>query len=251
MTNRTWQPTGANVRALNPGNWSGGAPAPGDTLQIYGLTTRINIYAHDLAADPIRLDYSTVTANLSRHAAASIAMGNGNVATFNVSGNSTLDLTTMSGSHVGNNPATVNISGVGNLTLHSWCSPVSVHISTDGRWNGTVNLDQWFGQGTGLVIVNGEPHSTWNNNGASIVDNAENLIVFTDVVGEGSFDISNTGLVGSFQGHVARMEFVGAVGSHQEITDSGLLVLDRPRVRPPHISSRQERQDSYGNGCQP
>lgn len=153
--------------------------------------------------------------------------------TYNLSGRSTLDLTIRSGSHVGTNSATVNLTGTDNFTLHNWCSPVTINI-TGGMWNGTVQLGEWFGQGWGTTTVNGGPGATWNNNGVSLVSNAENLVVKAPVVGSGSFDLTNSGPT-VFLAPIARMEFAGSVGANQTIRDSGLLVLDRPDQFSGHV----------------
>jgi hypothetical protein len=198
----------------------------------------MNIRGADLKGDTLTTYGTTLTANLTNHATAKVNLWLGNVGTFNLFQNSTLDLSLISGHHVGINTATVNITGTDNFTLHNTDSQVAINLAQGARWNGTVGLGEWFGVLFGTTTVNGQTGAMWNNNGSSVIYNTENIVVRTDVVGTGSFDVANIGLRGGSvpqPNSIARLEFINGVGANQVITDSGILIIDRPDQFAAHI----------------
>ena len=62
--------------------------------------------------------------------------------------------------------------------------------------------------------------------------------VNANVVGSGSFSVTNTGMRGTVApvlNSIARMEFAGSVGAKQIVADSALLVLDKPNQFAGHV----------------
>ena len=226
---------GGNNKASNPNDWSPtAAPQPGDTLTVSSsegphLFT-MNVSCDDLAGNLVAISNSTFTANLAHHAVMAAHQLISSAATFNLSENSSLNLSLTSGFHVGLNSATINISGHGNLVLNDTDSQVTVNLLHGARWAGTLTMGQFFGVTYGKVTVNGTAQSKFNNNGRSSIVNTEEAIINTDVIGHGSFEVANHGSAGRpGQPSIAKLEFSASVGSHQSIADLGLVVIDKPQ----------------------
>ncbi len=249
MATLTWR-GGGNNNASNPNDWTPtGAPRPGDALQTDypPQSYTMNIRGNDLAGDTFSMNNATLTANLSHQATMTAFMWLSNAGTFNLSQNSTLDLSLMSGFHVGINTATVNIAGTDNFTLHNNDSNVTVNLAAGARWNGTVELKEFFGVTFGKTTVNGAAGSTFNNNGHSVVNNTESMVLNTDVTGRGSFDVTNNGPGNfAFGNALAKMEFVRSVEPNQSITASGQVQIDEPNRFKASITLKAPPTSSFG-----
>jgi hypothetical protein len=223
MIARTWI-GGENNQASNPNDWSPtGVPQKGDTLGLNVPTftpLTINVSANDLAGDTFVIfgigSEPPVTANLSHNAVMNVRIDyRGNTTTFNLSQNSRLKLQTVYGS-----PATVNLSGSDTLILNGSGAP-QINLSSGARWTGTFD--------TVSLGMRSGADSVFNNNGASYTRSGGAIghgpvAMTADVTGTGSFDIGGSVSMG-FQ---VRMEFVKSVGSHQTITNRGLVRIDEP-----------------------
>jgi hypothetical protein len=122
------------------------------------------------------------------------------------------------------------------LTLDSRGAPVIVNLAAGATWTGTLKAEQgsgpWFPSD---IAVNGQPHSSFANNGASSVTDGS-VKLDTDVTGHGSFDV-----VAPVQGiglplRISKLEFIGSVGSGQTITDAGQVVVDLPKDFAAHVT---------------
>jgi hypothetical protein len=131
--------------------------------------------------------------------------------------------------------AAINLTGENTLTLSNADSQVSVNLLHGARWDGTLNMGGRPGPETGLTTVNGGPDARWNNNGHSVIDNTETAEVNVPVIGTGTFNI-NAADANGLRGATAKMEFASSVGAHQSITDSGILVLDKPKEFAGHVT---------------
>jgi hypothetical protein len=194
MTDRTWI-GGGNNKASRPNHWSpNGIPQPGDNLVLPGGST-INIAGNDLHGDPLAISSAgAVTLNLSHHAQASLrapgpGFGGKPVATVNVVGNDTLDVT-----------------GSSDLTIN---------LADHAKLSGSFGLSF----GSTMTILGGE-HAKYVNNGADTLFGAH-VQVNADVVGSGTFSLSPTlfasphSLVGSsleFGRFVSRGQIVNVAG---------------------------------------
>jgi len=240
MTTLTWL-GGGNNKASNPKHWSTGkVPQSGDFLQVQfsAQPYTMNVSGNNLSGDTVRTFNANFTANLSHSATMVANLVTSSVGTFNLSQHSTLDLSLISGFHVGVNTAIINMSGADTLTLHNTDSQVTVNLLSGSRWNGNLDAGQFFGVTFGKTTVNGGPHSSFNNNGHSVIYNTEQAVINTDVVGVGTFDVSNQGARGNLDplpNSIARMEFAGSVGPNQSISNSGLLVIDWPNQFSGHV----------------
>jgi hypothetical protein len=192
----------------------------------------MNVSGNDLAGDRVAISFSTFTGNLSHHAAMAANLLSSKT-TFNLTQGSKLSLALDSGYQVGVSSAVVNLTGKNSLALSNTRSQVSVNLLHGARWDGTLNMGVGFGPTRGLTTVNGGPLAQWNNNGHSVIDNTETAVVNVGVVGTGTFDINAASPLPSA---MARMEFASYVGPGQSITDSGVLVLDRPRLFAGHVT---------------
>lgn len=243
MANLLWIGGGSN-RASNPNDWIDRStnlppdrpPQPGDTLTVATpiagpiQSFTMNVIGSDLAGDPVRIGIASgpgaiLTANLSHKAVMTAVLVESSVGTFNLSPNSTFDLSLTSGAHVGINSAVVNMTGNNDFTLNDTDSLVAVNLS-DAKWNGTFNMGPFHGVSFGHLTVNGDPGSAFNNNGHSVVVDTEQATINTAVIGKGSFDVANRG--GGFGMALAKLEFVDSVGPNQSVSDSGLVVIDQP-----------------------
>lgn len=176
------------------------------------------------------------TANLSHHAAMT-AMSIETDGIFNLSQQSDLNLTLYYGEQVGTTTAIINIAGGDRLTLDSQGAPVTINLTAGATWAGTFKAEQGSGPWRpSNITVNGEPHSSFHNDGASSVTNGL-VKIGTDVAGHGSFDVVSPAQVsGSLPLRLARLEFVGSVDAAQSITDAGLVVVDHPKDFAAHVT---------------
>ena len=188
----------------------------------------MNVRANDLISSPVSIFNSDITVNMSHGALMDANLVTQSHATFNMAQNSNLRLSLASGNLVGIDTATINMTGNENLTLTDNASTVAVNLRNGATWNGTFTMGQFRGVTFGHLTVNGGLHSRFNNNGLSSVVNTENAIIRADVVGFGSFDVANRGAGPTGATPIATMEFAGAVASTQSISNSGLVVVDKP-----------------------
>jgi hypothetical protein len=222
---------GGNNRAANQNGWSPtGTPQAGEQLVVAGLGPyTMNVRGNDLAGDTLTLSASVFTANLSHAATMTVNFMLNNEATFNLSGRSTLNLSTISGFHLGSNPATINVSGNDNLILNNTDSNVTINLLPNARLHGSFTTGEFFGVTFGRITMNGGSGSAFDNNGHGLLVNTEQATINTNVVGKGSFDVANqgpytsAGVIGR-----AKIEFGAAVGSNQSVVDSSLVVIDKP-----------------------
>jgi hypothetical protein len=189
----------------------------------------MNVRGNDLAGDSLTLAGTVFTANLSHKATMTANYMTGSIGTFNLSGRSTLILSTISGFHLGTNPATINVSGNDNLILHNTDSRVTINLLPGATVHGSFTTGEFFGVVFGQITINGQAGTAFDNNGHSLLVNTEQATINTNVVGTGSFDVANQGPY-SIAGVVgrAKIEFGGAVGRNQSVEDSSLVVIDKP-----------------------
>jgi hypothetical protein len=232
---RVWQ-GGGNNRTSDPYHWSPAqVPQPGDFVQVLGRTTAnsftMNVQSGDLAGDSVSIYNANLTANLSHHAHMTARMLVSNTGTFNLSQNSSLDLSLTSGFQVGINTASINISGNDRLLLADTDSRVDVNLMSSARWNGTFTMGSFFGVTFGRLTVQGGPGSAFNNNGHSSLLNSEQATINADVIGTGSFAVRNQS-----SGPIARLEFAASVGPNQSIENSGVVQIDHPDRFAAHVT---------------
>jgi hypothetical protein len=232
MATRTWI-GGGNNRASNENDWTPtGVPQAGDVLTVGSPGAAqspytLNVHGNDLAGDRLAIGAPfiprlTTTINLAHKATVTATVWNAD-ATFNLSQHSALNLEIDSGAHVGTASAVVNLSGADRLTLINNDSPVTVNLNPGARWHGTLTMG-FFGQPVrGLTAVTGGSNTAFKNNGASLIGYDNTATINTDVVGHGSFDV-----VSNFTFARPKLEFMQSVGSHQSVSDAGLLQIDKP-----------------------
>jgi len=229
-TTRNWL-GGGNNKAVNRNDWSpAGTPQAGDGLLVTGPGPfTMNVRGNDLAANSLTLTDTVFTANLSHKAIMTADFMRNSTGTFNLSGHSTLILSTTSGAHLGTNPATINVSGNDNLILNNTDSRVAINLLAGAKLHGTFTTGEFFGVTFGQITINGQAGSAFDNNGRSLLVNTEQATININVVGMGSFDVANQGPYSSV-GIVgrAKLEFGGAVGPNQSVMDSSLVVIDKP-----------------------
>jgi hypothetical protein len=229
-TTRTWQ-GGGNNEAANRSDWSPtGTPQAGDALLVTGPGPyTMNVRGRDLAGDSLTLRTTVLTANLSHRAVMTANFMTNSAGTFNLSGRSTLTLSTTSGAHLGTNPATVNIFGNDNLILNNTDSRVAINLHPGAKVHGFFTTGEFFGVTFGQITINGKAGTAFDNNGHSLLVNTEQATINTDVVGKGRFDVANQGPYSSPGGiSRAKIEFGAAVGPNQSVVDSSLVVIDKP-----------------------
>jgi hypothetical protein len=222
---------GGNNKAANRNDWSPtGTPQAGDNLLVTGPGPfTMNVRGNDLAADSVTLASTVFTANLSHRATMTANFMTSSTGTFNLSGRSTLNLSTTTGFHLGANPATINVFGNDNLILHNTDSQVTINLLPGAKVHGSFTTGEFFGVTFGQITINGQAGTAFDNNGHSLLVNTEQATINTDVVGKGSFDVANQGSY-SAAGRIGRaqIEFGAAVGPNQSVVDSSLVVIDKP-----------------------
>ena len=244
-TTRTWL-GGSDNKASNAANWTpNGAPQPGDGLLIRPSQLMVfqsfamNVSGNDLAGDFVSIGVPLTsgwplnyTATLTHHAVMNAALME-TAGIFNLSQGSSLTLHTQYGYHLGPYAsAVINLAGSDHLTLNDEGAPITVNLAAGATWNGTFDAKSGLGPGgmfPSTITVNGQPHASFNNNGASSVTDGSAKID-ADVVGHGSFNVVSSGLA------LARMEFIGAVGSGQSIADAGVVAVDLPKEFAAHVT---------------
>jgi hypothetical protein len=207
MTDRTWL-GGGNNNARNPNDWSPtGAPQPGDTLSMSDGGT-MNVRDDDLAGNPVHVGDPTGTKqetfNLSRHAMLTVVQ----------------DFETSS-------ETTINVHGRDTLRFSSvFPSGPQVIVNLESHAKLTASFNMTFG---GLTVNGG--HRTELINDQSDTLNGVHAIITPDVLGIGSFRLSNAQGVGGF------LEFGRSVSSEQSVSVGGDpgrdlasgLQIDHPR----------------------
>jgi hypothetical protein len=98
-----------------------------------------------------------------------------------------------------------------------------INLDQGARWNGTLQGSPTNTFFAATVTVNGGAGSFFNNDGASTINGS--TTINADVVGAGSFNVVGAGAPGANPG---KLEFVQSVGSHQSITDTALVQIDKP-----------------------
>src|SRR6516162_4164998 len=171
-TTHTW--TGAvNNDAANPGNWTGGAPQPGDILTDTISGSTIDITDDALAGNQLRIvrppspdglgTTRNVTLDLSDNAQANLSLDSALKIVANLSGNDTLE---------------ASLSGFGVLVAPS---DLTVNLAEHTNLHGSFQVD---GPGARLTISGGEDtryvhNATDRIGGTGVID--------TKVVGSGAF----------------------------------------------------------------
>ena len=240
---RTWL-GGGNNSASNPNDWGpAGAPQLGDTLVVStaavpGLVhpspanSIMNVSGNALAGDlvitggGVGAGAENLTANLSHQATMTAAQYEGH-GTFNMSQNSTLNLTARGGVHVGPASATVNMSGNENAILADTSAAITVNLAAGAHWRGNFQAQALYFYG-GAITVNGAAGSSFDNQNFSRITNGTSAVINTDVVGTGRFYVINSGNTYGAPNALAKMEFAHSVGAGQQIVDTGLVVIDHP-----------------------
>lgn len=87
-----------------------------------------------------------------------------------------------------------------------------VNLDPGARWSGTTDLSL-----ATVLTVSGAAGSVFNNDGNSILGGS--ATINADVIGKGSMNVSSGG----------KLEFVQSVGSHQSITDTSIVQIDKPK----------------------
>jgi hypothetical protein len=193
----------------------------------------MNVSGSALAGDQVDIGIADgpgaiLTATLSHKAVMAADLEGESVGTFNLSQNSTLNLSLTSGALVGVDSAAINISGNDNLMLNDTGSDVTVNLGSDAKLSGTFNMGPFHGETFGNLTVNGGTGSAFKNHGISVVVNTEQATINADVIGKGSFVVANQGGFLPGESSRAKMEFGASVGSNQSVTDSGLIIIDKP-----------------------
>jgi len=206
MTDRTWL-GGGNNNARNPNDWSPtGAPQSGDTLSMINGT--MNVRDDDLAGNAVHVGDPITggqdTFNLSHHAVLAVMQNQDT-----------------------SSDTTVNVSGRDTLRFSSvFPSGPQVIVNLESHAKLTASFNMTFG---GLTVNGG--HRTELINDQSDTLNGVHAIITPDVLGIGSFTLSNAQGVGGF------LEFGRSVSSEQSVSVGGDpgrdlasgLQIDHPR----------------------
>jgi hypothetical protein len=243
MATRTWIGGGDN-NASNPLDWNpNGVPQPGEQLSVVPAVPgtpqsfTMNVMENDLAGDPVDIvSRANLLANLSNRAVMTAVVSDGANGTFNLSQQSSLNLSLSSGRSGAPSNNTINLSQNSSLDLSAGGFGVTANVNMSGndaahiivgglgsanvtlqpgaRWSGTVNTAR------GGFGVSGGPDSVFNNDGDSNIGQSF-ATIHADVAGKGNIAVRA----------FAHLEFASSVGPNQTVSlDSAGVQIDQPNL---------------------